>query len=68
MSDYKINNSFSSKENLIKKEIDNNCTFKPEILNNHKYKKIQSNYKYDDNISQKIQEELINKNKKMNIL
>ena len=68
LSDYKINNSFSSKENLIKKEIDNNCTFKPEIVNNHKYKNIQSNYKYDDNISQKIQEELINKNKKMNIL
>ena len=44
------------------------CTFKPNILANEKYNHIQSNYKFNDNISQKIQEELINKNNKMNIL
>ena len=44
------------------------CTFKPEILNNEKYNSITSNYKFDENISQKIQEELVNRNKKINEL
>ena len=54
--------------NIMKIENDNEYTFKPKILINQKYDYIQSNYKYDDNISQKIKEELNNKNNKMNIL
>ena len=50
---YEIKNSFVSKENLIKNEIDIKCTFKPNIIKNQKYKNIQSNYKYDDNIPKK---------------
>ena len=63
-----MNSTVISNINKMKKEIDNECTFKPNIITNQKYNYIQSNYKFDDNISQKIQEELINKNNKMNIL
>ena len=63
-----INNSNNSNINIIKNEIDRECTFKPKIIINKKYNYIQSNYKYDDNLSQKIKEELNNKNDKMNIL
>jgi len=62
------NNSFISNLDKIKSEMNSECTFKPNILANEKYDHIKSNYKFDDNISQKIQEELINKNNKMNIL
>ena len=62
------NNSFISNLDKIKNEMNSECTFKPNILANEKYNHIQSNYKFNDNISQKIQEELINKNNKMNIL
>ena len=62
------NNSFISNLDKIKNEMNSECTFKPNILANEKYNHIKSNYKFDDNISQKIQEELINKNNKMNIL
>lgn len=62
------NNSFISNLDKIKNEMNSECTFKPNILTNEKYNHIKSNYKFDDNISQKIQEELINKNNKMNIL
>ena len=55
-------------ENIVKNEIYNECTFKPNIINNEKYKNIQSNYKYDNNISEKIKEELNNKNNRINIL
>lgn len=53
---------------IIKNEIDNECTFKPKCLNNEKYKNIKSNYKYDNNMAEKIQVELNNKNNKINIL
>jgi hypothetical protein len=63
-----INDSMIPNNNISKIEIDNECTFKPKIVTNEKYKYIQSNYKYDNNISQKIQEELINKTNKINML
>ena len=62
------NNSFISNLDKVKHEMNIECTFKPNILSNEKYSHVKSNYKFDDNISQKIQEELINKNNKMNIL
>ena len=77
------NNIFSTKNYMnnticeeIRHNMDNNLfelnkeqyTFKPQLVNNEKYKSIESNYKFDENISKKIQEELINKNKKINEL
>ena len=52
--------------NLILEQ--NECTFKPRIINNEKYNSIESNYKYDENISKKIEEEISNRNNKMNKL
>ena len=46
----------------------NGCTFKPNLINNEKYNSIKSNYKYDENISQKIEEEILNRNNKINRL
>ena len=53
---------------IIKNEVNNECTFKPKCINNQKYKNIKSNYKYDNNMTEKIQVELNNKNNKINIL
>ena len=63
-----LTDSIIPNTNISKIDIDNECTFKPKILTNEKYNYIQSNYKFDNNISQKIQEELNNKTNKMNIL
>jgi hypothetical protein len=44
------------------------CTFKPKILNNEKYNSIESNYKFDENISKKIEEEILNRTNRINQL
>jgi hypothetical protein len=62
---YKTNNTDMS--SIIALE-QNECTFKPKIINNEKYSSIESNYKYDENISKKIEEEIINRNNKINQL
>ena len=62
---YKANNTDMS--SIIALE-QNECTFKPKIINNEKYSSIESNYKYDENISKKIEEEIINRNNKINQL
>lgn len=42
--------------------------FKPQIFNNNKYKNIKSNYKNDENILDRINEEVQKKNKKIKIM
>ena len=53
--------------NKITQEPDE-CTFKPKILNNEKYNSIESNYKFDENISKKIEEEILNRTNRINQL
>ena len=64
---YKNNSTNTDMNNLMFLET-NECTFKPKIINSEKYSSIESNYKYDENISKKIEEEIINRNIKMNKL
>ena len=61
-----INTINTLNNNLILEQ--NECTFKPRIIYNEKYNSIESNYKYDENISKKIEEEISNRNNKMNKL
>ena len=42
--------------------------FKPQIIGNNKYKKIKSNYINDENILNRINEEVNNKNKKIKLM
>ena len=58
---YIQDNKENSKNNKNEEEYD----FKPQMLNNNKYKNIQSNYKNDQNILERINEEVQNKNKKI---
>ena len=46
----------------------NECTFKPKVLNNEKFNSIESNYKFDENISKKIEEEISYRNFKISML
>ena len=57
----KINNKMNKKE---EEEYD----FKPQMYNNNKYKNIQSNYKNDNNMLERINEEVQNKNKKIKMM
>ena len=52
---------------MIKKE-EEEYDFKPQIYNNNKYKNIQSNYKNDNNMLERINEEVQNKNKKIKMM
>ena len=56
----KINNKMNKKE----EEYD----FKPQMYNNNKYKNIKSNYKNDNNMLERINEEVQNKNKKIKMM
>ena len=46
----------------------NECTFKPKVLINEKFNSIESNYKFDENISKKIEEEISHRNNKISML
>ena len=70
-----IGNNYLYNRNTISNMHTNNiileskeCTFKPKIINNDKYNSVESNYKYDENISKKIEEEMINRTNKINQL
>ena len=66
---HKNSNNSINAINAINNNLEQNeCTFKPKIINNEKYNSIESNYKFDENISKKIEEEISNRNNKMNKL
>ena len=64
------NNNESINNTLIKtKTMElNECTFKPKIFNNEKFSSIESNYKFDENISKKIEDEISYRNNKISML
>ena len=53
---------------MIKKEEEEEYDFKPQMYNNNKYKNIQSNYKNDNNMLERINEEVEKKNKKIKMM
>ena len=59
------NISSNSLVNTNKSYYDPECTFKPKMYTNSKYNHIQSNYKNDINILERINEEVKNKNDKI---
>ena len=62
----KNNKNSKNKNNIGEKE--EKYDFKPQILSNNKYKNVKSNYKNDENILDRINEEVKNKNKKIKIM
>ena len=69
---YSINNkndSYYMNNNINNNTLQpNECTFKPNLINNEKYNFINSNYKFDGDISKKIEQEIINRNNRINQL
>ena len=57
-------NKEMNKKNKQEEEYD----FKPQMFNNNKYKNIQSNYKNDQNMLERINEEVQNKDKKIKMM
>ena len=60
-----LNYNKDNKENTKNNKNEEEYDFKPQIINNNKYKNIQSNYKNDQNMLERINEEVQNKNKKI---
>ena len=60
-------NSKNKNKNKIVEKVEK-YDFKPQIIGNKKYKKIKSNYKNDENIFDRINEEVNNKNKKIKLM
>ena len=61
-----LNSKRKNKNNMVEKI--EKYDFKPQIIGNNKYKKIKSNYKNDENILDRINEEVNNKNKKIKLM
>jgi hypothetical protein len=60
-----ISHSSFATNNNNKEYYDEECTFKPKMYNNSKYNHIQSNYKNDDDILDRINDEVKTKNEKI---